>query len=98
MSGVCVCVRASACAYLVRGVVVLLQVGVGQGLLHADALVGVKGQHATQQIQGCWTNQQSGVRGHWTEFILGSPSTLPLGSLSAPSRLPLGSSDVLGSV
>lgn len=39
--------------YLVCGVVVLLQVRVSQRLLHADALVGVKGQHAAQQVECC---------------------------------------------
>ena len=43
------------CAYLICGVVVLLQVRVSQGLLHADALHGVKGQHAVQQVQSCVT-------------------------------------------
>ena len=38
--------------YLVGRVVVLLEVDVGQGLLHRDPLVGVEGQHAVQQVQG----------------------------------------------
>lgn len=50
--------RLCMCMYLIRGVIVLLQVRVGQGLLHADALVGVKGQHATQQIQSCESAEQ----------------------------------------
>lgn len=43
----------SLCTYLVCGVVVLLQVGMSQGLFHADALDGVKGQHAAQQVKSC---------------------------------------------
>lgn len=43
----------SVCAYLICGVVVLLQVRMSQGLLHADALDGIKGQHAAQQVQSC---------------------------------------------
>lgn len=39
--------------YLIWRIVVLLQVRVSQGLLDGDALDGVKGQHAAQQIESC---------------------------------------------
>lgn len=38
---------------LVCGIVVLLQIRVGQRLLHLDPLVRVKGQHLVQQVQSC---------------------------------------------
>lgn len=37
--------------YLVIRVVILLEVGVRQRLLHRDALVRVEGEHAVQQVQ-----------------------------------------------
>lgn len=37
--------------HLISRVVVLLQIGVCQGLLHLNPLMGVKGQHLIQQIQ-----------------------------------------------
>ena len=37
---------------LIRGIVVLLQIGMGQGILHQDPLVGVEGEHPLQEIKG----------------------------------------------
>lgn len=39
-------------AYLIRWVIVLLQVGVSQGFFHCDPFIGVKGQHPVQQVKG----------------------------------------------
>ena len=38
--------------HLIIWVIVLLQVGVGQGLFHSDPTVRVEGQHLVQQVQG----------------------------------------------
>lgn len=38
-------------SYLIRGVVVLLEVGVCQCVLHSDALVGVEREHLVEQIE-----------------------------------------------
>lgn len=44
-------------AHLIGWVVVLLQIGMCQGLLHLNPLMGVKGQHFIQQIQR-WTRRE----------------------------------------
>lgn len=44
--------------HLVRRVVILLQVRVGQGLLHLDPLVRVKRQHSVQKVQSCSTKSE----------------------------------------
>ena len=46
---------------LILGVVVLLEVRVGQGLLHCDSPVWVEGEHLVQQVQCCGRQPVRGI-------------------------------------